>query len=394
MQTGFIYKVALFFLLTVMPIILNSQDYASSITELNNLVKIRKELHANPEYSHLEVKTAAILLKYLKQTSPDKIHTGIGGNGIIVEFSGNKPGPSRMFRCEMDAIKTDEGCNHLCGHDGHMTILIGLAGRIARDRDFSGKVFLLFQPAEEVGEGAALMVKDIEKLGLKFDFSYALHNNPGYPLNTVIIHEGTYAAGSTGMELNFEGASSHAAFPEQAVSPMDAIFSTIGEVRRLNSDKTSFSDFILGTVVNVEVGKVNYGVTPGEGSLRLTLRSFKDTDLDLLCGKIEAFAKIIADRERLKLRISYHDRFPATVNSIEANKIVIESAVKTGLNVLYAKEPTRGSDDFSFFTINSLGSFFDIGNGHGRADIHQQDYQFQDEIIMPAIELFNTIIKH
>jgi len=295
----------------------------------------------------------------------------------------------------MDAIKTDKGFEHLCGHDGHMAIMLGLAKRLSAGRDFPGKVYLLFQPAEEIGEGAALMVKDIEKLGLVFDYSYALHNNPKYPLNSIIIHKGTYAAGSVGMELKFTGASSHAAFPEQAISPSDAIFSVMQEVKRINKEKNGFTDFVLATVVNVEIGEANYGVTPGDGAIRLTLRSFVDGDLGKLCSEIEKFAQKKAGENGLKLAISYHDRFPATVNSNLANTNVIEAAEKAGLKILYAKEPTRGSDDFSFFTIKSNGSFFDIGNGEGGADIHQPDYKFPDEILIPAVNLFSEIIyKH
>ena len=392
MQSVFSYRTVLIITLNIMSIMSNSQDYTNKSIEQEKLINIRKELHNCPEYSHQEKRTAAILMKYLQRTAPDKIYSGLGGNGIIAEYSGKREGPSKMFRCEMDAIKTDEGFAHLCGHDGHMTILLGLAQRLSENREFGGKVYLLFQPAEEIGEGAALMVKDIERLGLKFDFSYALHNNPGYPLNSVIIHRGTYAAGSTGMELKFVGVPSHAAYPEQAISPTEAIFSTIQETKRLNGDKESFSDFILTTIVNVEIGEINYGVTPGEGSLRATLRSFKDEDLEVLCRKIEQFAKGTAERQGLKLFVSYHDKFPATVNSEIANEMVVKAAKDLGLNIIYVKDPTRGSDDFSFFTIKSYGAFFDFGNGEGRADIHQPDYQFPDEILIPAINLFSEII--
>ena len=395
MENKFSFRTLLLLTLITMYIESNSQIRTTASREEEKLTTIRKELHSCPEYSHLERETAKILIKYLQETSPDKIYSGIGGSGIIAEYSGNTAGPSKMFRCEMDAIKTDKGFEHLCGHDGHMAIMLGLAKRLSVAKDFPGKVYLLFQPAEEIGEGAALMVKDIEKLGLVFDYSYALHNNPKYPLNSIIIHKGTYAAGSVGMELKFTGASSHAAFPEQAISPSDAIISVMQEVKRINKEKNGFTDFVLATVVNVEIGEANYGVTPGDGAIRLTLRSFADEDLGKLCGKIEEFAHKKAGENGLKLAISYHDRFPATVNSNLANLNVIEAAEKTGLKILYAKEPTRGSDDFSFFTIKSNGSFFDIGNGEGGADIHQPDYKFPDEIMIPAVNLFSEIIyKH
>lgn len=392
MKSAFLYRSLVIITLNLISTMSYTQDNANVSVNLEKLMTIRKELHYCPEYSHQEKGTAAILIKYLQQTSPDKIYTGIGGNGIIAEYTGAKEGASKMFRCEMDAIKTDAGFEHLCGHDGHMTILLGLAQKLGKERAFEGKVYLLFQPAEEIGEGAAMMVKDIDKLGLKFDFSYALHNNPGYPLNNIIIHNGTYAAGSTGMELKFTGAPSHAAFPEQAISPTDAIFSTIQEIKAINADKVSFSDFILTTVVNVEIGEINYGVTPGEGYLRLTLRSFKDGDLDILCRKIEEFASRTALKQGLKLTVSYHDKFPATVNSELANNKVIKAAKDSDLILIYAKDPTRGSDDFSFFTVNSKGAFFDIGNGEGGADIHQPDYHFPDDIMIPAINIFSNII--
>jgi len=292
----------------------------------------------------------------------------------------------------MDAIKTDKGCEHLCGHDGHITIMLGLAQRLAENRNFSGTVFLLFQPAEEIGEGAALMIKDIDKLGLKFDYAFALHNNPNYELNEVIIHKGTYAAGSTGMELHFNGKASHAAFPEQAVSPVNAIFATINEIRRLNEDKTQFNDFTLTTVVNVEIGEANYGVTPGDGFLRLTLRSFDDADLNKLCGIIDNFASERAKKDGLKLTVTYHDRFPATINNSVANKMVEEAAKATGHSILYVTDPTRGSDDFCYFTNGAKASFFDIGNGKESSDLHQPDYHFSDEIIIPSINIFYDLV--
>jgi amidohydrolase len=353
---------------------------------------IRSKLHETPEYSGQEEKTASMLLEYLKETAPDKIYKGVGGNGIIVEYIGTLPGHSKMFRCEMDAINTDNGMNHLCGHDGHMAILIGLAQRVSANRDFPGKVYLLFQPAEETGEGAARMTEDIERVGLKFDYSFALHNRPGEPLGVVIIDKGTYAAASTGMELHFEGRQSHAANPEEAISPVKAIISVIQEAWRLNNAREGFGDFILATVVNVEIGEVNYGVTPGEGYLRFTLRGFRDEDLELLCEKITAFAKKEAAANGLELTVSKHDQFPATINSDQANEIVINAAQRLNMKVVYSSGPSRASDDFCHFGRRSKASYFDIGNGTESASLHQMDYRFSDEIIIPSLDLLSEIV--
>jgi len=392
MRHSIILKFTWFIILNLSFAMANSQDQTALRKIYDEAVQIRQNLHKIPEYSHKEEKTSALVLDYLRASKPDILHKNIGGYGIVAGFKGKHEGPAVMFRCELDAIKTDNGCEHLCGHDGHMAILIGLSRILAQNRDFNGTLWLLFQPAEEIGEGAAIMAKELQNLGVKFDYSFALHNNPGYPLNTIIIHEGVYAAGSVGMEIKFKGAPSHAAYPEQAVSPYNAITETAAYMQKLNSQKESFSDFILGTVVNITLGEINYGVTPGEGYLRMTLRSFADKDLEKLCTMMESFAKERGKRDNLGVSFAYFDRFPATVNNSMVNNLVKESAAKLGLDITQANEPGRGSDDFAFFAFESQSSFFDIGNGTEGEDIHRSGYKFSDEIMETAIKLYTTMI--
>jgi amidohydrolase len=392
MKRVIILKFIGFIILNFTGIMANSQNKIPVGQLFNEMKKMRQVLHNSPEYSHKEEQTAKILLGYLEPTKPDYLHKNIGGYGVVAGYKGKGNGPSVMFRCEMDAIKTENGFEHLCGHDGHMAILLGLSQIVSEKRDFDGTVWLLFQPAEEIGEGASMMAKELKELGIKFDYAFALHNHPGYPLNSIIIHEGVYAAGSVGMEVRFKGSPSHAAYPEQAVSPYNAIVSTADYMKSLNTDKESFKDFILGTVVNITLGEINYGVTPGEGYLRMTLRSFADEDLDKLCSMMERFAKAKGEEDKLEVTIAYFDRFPATVNDNSANLMVEAAAKSAGLEIIYAKEPTRGSDDFCFFAFDSLSSFFDIGNGTDGEDIHRSGYKFSDQIMETALNIYRTMI--
>ncbi len=371
--------------------IATSQTIKTDKAMLDRLYKIKAELNSSPEYSNQEKKTSEIVLNHIQKTNPDILQKNVGGYGVIAGYKGNLPGPSVMFRSELDAIKTENGYEHLCGHDGHMTILLGLAEIISGNRDFHGTIYLLFQPAEEIGEGAARMVKDMESSGLKFDYAFALHNNPGYDLNTIVIHEGVYAAGSVGMEIHFKGSPSHAAYPEQAVSPYNAITETAAYMRSLNCSKDVFEGFILGTVVNLVLGEINYGVTPGEGYLRMTLRSFVDSDLDKLCKLMEDFAGQKASEYGLSVNFAYFDKFPATVNDTKANELIVSAAKKDNLQIIYAKEPGRGSDDFAFFATSAISSYFDIGNGKG-ADIHTAGYKFSPEIIQCALNIYTSLI--
>lgn len=357
-----------------------------------NLARIRAELHSTPEYSHKEIMTAETILKYLKEANPDELYTEIGGHGIVAGFRGILPGDSIMFRCEMDAVPTEHGPNHLCGHDGHMAILLGLADKLSNDRFFSGKVWLFFQPAEEIGEGAARMVVDISRHGINFDYSFALHNNPRHELNKIIMYSDVYAAASVGMELLFSGSPSHAAFPEQASNPTYTIINIVEEIKRMNSDKRLFHNFVLGTVVNVHIGEANYGVTPGSGIIRVTLRAYDENDLNLFCRKIETFATEKASASALKVDITYHDRFPSTRNNVLASNMVMNAAEKLGMEVEWAAAPARGSEDFAHFTSISKACFFDIGNGKDGDDIHREGYRFSDDILMPAVNLYSSII--
>ena len=194
------------------------------------------------------------------------------------------------------------------------------------------------------------------------------------------------------MELFFKGAPSHAAYPEQAISPFRAIFETANYMHQLNSQKTLFTDFILGTVVNLSLGEINYGVTPGDGYLRMTLRSFVDSDLDKLCLLLERYSKNLAIEQGLEVSIAYFDRFPATVNDIKANEMVEKAIIENDIEYEYAKIPEKGSDDFAFFAFNSISSYFDIGNGIDTKDLHQQGYKFSNEIMETVLKIYRSII--
>lgn len=358
----------------------------------NRLSIIRAELHSSPEYSHKEENTAVIIEKYLREFSPDELYTRIGGHGVIAGFKGNRKGDTLMFRCEMDAVPTERGPVHLCGHDGHMAVLLGLANILSDNRDFPGKIWLFFQPAEEVGEGASLMVKELSRLRIRFDYAFALHNKPGVKINNIIIYKNVYAAASVGMELVFTGSPSHAAYPEQASNPTSVILNIVEEIKRVNSIKNLFSSFVLGTVINVHIGEANYGVTPGSGTVRATLRAYDEMDLSLFCKRIEAYAKEKSSKSMLNLEISYHDKFPATVNNPFACNMVEEAAKKLDLDLEYSQSPERGSEDFAHFASMSKACFFDIGNGFEGDDIHREGYRFNDSILDKAIKIYSTII--
>ena len=164
--------------------------------DIVELTAWRQKLHAMPEISGEEVATAAEVIAFLAETAPDKVLSGLGNTGVAAVFDGAEPGPTVLFRCELDALPIEEisdiphrsrlsGKGHMCGHDGHTATIAALARGFAKDRPKRGRVVLLFQPAEETGAGAAAVIADPRFAEITPDYAFSLHNLPGLPLGHV-----------------------------------------------------------------------------------------------------------------------------------------------------------------------------------------------------------------
>jgi amidohydrolase len=175
--------------------------------DVEELVALRHHLHRHPEVSGQEEWTAAQVLAELQPLRPDQVLTGLGGHGLAAVWQAPKSGPTVMFRSELDALPIEErstaphrstvpGKAHLCGHEGHTTILLGLARLIARQPHAEGRVVLMFQPAEEDGSGAAAVIADPRWPEIQPDWAFALHNMPGLPLGRAMIAPGPASAPS------------------------------------------------------------------------------------------------------------------------------------------------------------------------------------------------------
>jgi amidohydrolase len=202
--------------------------------DMIELVDWRHALHRNPEISGEERETASAVVRFVDTSKPDRVVTQLGGHGVAAVFDSGQPGPTVLFRCELDALPIQElsdaphrsavaGKGHLCGHDGHMTILGALSRAIGRERPRRGRAVLLFQPAEETGAGAAAVIADPKFEAIAPDYAFALHNMPGLPLGEARLSVGPANCASRGMRIVLTGKTSHASVPEGGVSPMLAV---------------------------------------------------------------------------------------------------------------------------------------------------------------------------
>lgn len=367
------------------------------------LTDLRRKLHQHPELSGQEKKTAAAIIAFAENFHPDGIHYPLGGEGVAIVFNGASTGPAVLIRCELDALPIAEindfphrsvstQVSHKCGHDGHMAIVSGLMPLLARKRPQKGKVVLLFQPAEETGEGALKVLEDINFKAIAAHFVFALHNLPGFETNAVVVKANAFASASKGMIITLKGKTSHAAEPENGISPALAVAELIQALTKL-PQRAVFSDFTLVTIVHAQIGERAFGTSPGHARLMATVRATKDSDMALMTAMAMEMADSVATSHRLKLEVEWVEEFPATMNQPECVDLIVAAAAENKLSVQQMTHPFRWSEDFGHYTQRYKGAMFGLGSGKNHPQLHHPDYDFPDEIILNGTKMFHSIIQ-
>jgi amidohydrolase len=321
------------------------------------LIRLRRELHSAPELSGNEQTTVGVITKFFRQFNPDQVLAPLGGTGIAFLFDSRRPGPTVVFRCELDAIAIQEendfayrskipGVSHQCGHDGHMAIMAGLGYLISLKRPERGRIILLLQPAEETGRGAAAVVDDPKFKNLNADYAFALHNLPGYPLGAVLIKPGPINCASCGMTIRLTGRCSHAAWPEDGLSPALPMCELIEGLAQLPSSAALNPDYRNVTVVHARLGDPAFGLSPGYARVMATLRSETDEGLSILAEHAQGLAKDKALRADLDYEIDWTEAFVASSNDPGACEIVKKAGIAAGAEIIYLKAPLPVSEDF------------------------------------------------
>jgi len=368
-----------------------------------NCINLRHKLHQHPELSNTEAGTAARLVKYLAPLSPDQIITGIGGTGVAVCFGDGATGITVMLRCELDALPIAEtnavnyrsitaGISHKCGHDGHMAILAAVAQYYAKNRPKAGRVILLFQPAEETGEGAKRVLEDKIAQQLKPNFVFALHNVPKHSMGEVFIKTGTICCASRGVIIRLKGKTAHAAQPETGNSPVKAVYQLLPLFEQLPMLINSKSDFTFATVVGVKLGEKAFGTSPADAEIYVTLRSEHDHEMKRLAEIIHAKVKTLAIEHKLAYSIESEDVFDATVNHEEAVAIITSALSEEPVHL--TPHPFPWSEDFGQFTSLYCGALFGLGAGEETPALHNSDYDFPDQLIETGSRYFIKITEH
>ncbi|WP_418512871.1 amidohydrolase [Corallibacter sp.] len=372
--------------------------------ETDYLKLFRQNLHKQPELSGSEKNTAKTIASELKKYNPSKIITNLAGFGVIAIFDSNKKGKTIVFRAELDALPIQETntfphasktshVSHKCGHDGHSTILIGLAQALQKSPLKKGSVVLLFQPAEETGQGAKAIFQETKFINLKPDFVFALHNVPSYKKGTIICKPDTFTPSVVSLAITLKGKTSHAAEPEHGINPDLALHELIYKIKMLENPNQSKEDFSTIATVYACLGSKDYGISAGEGELHFTIRTWTPKQLEILKQAIKNLTQEICSIHNLNFEIDWFQEFSANRNNQDAFDIIESAAKSNHFEFINKEHPFKWGEDFGLFTQHYKGAMFGLGAGTETPTLHNPDYDFPDDITSYGVTMFHTILK-
>ncbi len=376
-----------------------------SASDLQHLVDIRHHLHRHPELSREEKNTAAYVAKCLEELG-FTVERGVGGHGLLATIEGSGEGPGVGLRADMDALAISEqtglpyesanaGCMHACGHDGHMTILLGAAMILSRKRDFPGSVHLVFQPAEERFGGARMMVADgmLERYPMQRIFG--LHNWPGLAAGTVAVHDGPVMSGTSEFTLGFSAAGGHASTPHLTGDPLLAGAHFLTGIQQAVARSVDPLEAAVVTVGSFQGGFAQ-NIIPQNAELMGTLRGFRTETLLHLRKRVEAVAGAAAAIGNCDWNLVFDEPLcTPVVNTPRERDIMRKAAASSNLTLASGWPPSMGGDDFGDFLIHLPGAYALLGHGELQPEggLHQPKYDFNDELIASGAALLAESAK-
>ncbi|WP_281971978.1 M20 aminoacylase family protein [Ruegeria faecimaris] len=381
-----------------MPVVNRIADFSA------DMAAWRQHLHTIPELAFECHETAAFVADRLREFGVDELHEGIATTGIVAIINGQGEGPTIGLRADMDALpipeetgvayqSTKPGNMHACGHDGHTTMLLGAARYLAETRNFRGRVALIFQPAEEEGGGAGVMVE--EGIMDRFDISqiYALHNAPGIPEGSFQTTPGPIMAAVDTFEVHIQGLGGHGAMPHETRDPVMAACGIAQAIQTIVSRNNYALDSLVISVTQIHTGTVN-NVIPDTAFINGTVRTFDPTVQKMVMERMEQIVQGQAQSYGVEARLDYEVNYPATINDADKTGFAAEIArdVAGADRVMTNVDAMMGAEDFSYMLQSRPGAYLFLGQGEG-AGLHHPKYNFNDDIAPVGASFFARIVE-
>jgi amidohydrolase len=367
----------------------------------------RRDIHAHPETAFEEHRTSDVVARMLSAFGLE-VHRGLAGTGVVGTLRAGTSKRAIGLRADLDALhiheqndfahrSTHEGRMHACGHDGHMSMLLGAAKYLAATRRFDGTVHFIFQPAEENEGGGRAMVEQGLFERFPCDSVYGLHNWPGMPVGRFGVMPGAMMASFDIFEITVTGRGAHAAMPHDGIDPVVAASAAVQALQTIASRSINPVDAAVLTVTQFHAGDT-WNVIPAQATLRGTTRAFSaQVQVAIETG----IRRVMAGIDRTygtTSAVRYERRYPPTINTPREAVLAAEAIAKVvgKENVLSDLQPTMGAEDFAFMLQARPGCYVWMGNGPGEGGcrLHNPRYDFNDECLPIGASYWATLVEH
>ncbi len=373
----------------------------SIVTQAASIKALRRDIHAHPELCFEEQRTADLVAERLTEWGIP-VHRGLGTTGVVGLVKGGSSPRAVGLRADMDALPMQEfntfahasvhaGKMHACGHDGHTAMLLGAAQHLAKNRNFDGTVYLIFQPAEEGGGGAREMIKEGLFEQFPMEAVFGMHNWPGGDVGRFAVSPGAVMASASEFKIVIRGKGGHAALPHTAIDPVPVACQLVQGFQTIISRNKKPVDPGVISVTMIHAGEAT-NVVPDSCELQGTVRTFSMEALDMIERRMRQVAEHISAAHECTCEFEFDRNYPPTINS-EAEALFARRVMASivGEENVLVQEPTMGAEDFAFmlqakpgaycFIANGDGSHREMGHGAGPCTLHNPSYDFNDDLI-------------
>lgn len=377
------------------------------------VVATRRDLHQHPELGFKETRTAGIVADRLRALKFDEVRTGIAGTGVVGILKGGKPGKVVALRADMDALPIQEAItpvykslvpnvNHSCGHDGHTSMLLGVADIMSRMRaDLQGTLMFVFQPAEEGdpdgGEtGALRMIKAGAFANPKPDAIFGLHLDPQLPVGQVGAHSGPSMASASRFTLKIIGKKTHGAMPHTGIDPIPIAAEVVNAFQTIPSRQVDAQTPMVLTVGSI-VGGNRYNVVADSVEMQGTVRTFTADGPAAVKAKMEAILKGVTSAYGASYELNYFTNAPVTFNEPKLAAASISALADTlGSAKLLKPALQMVSEDFSYFQQQMPGFYFFVGIKNEAKGItamwHTEFYDMDEDALKVGVRSMSAVV--
>jgi len=383
-----------------MPVLPRSLEIQAEISA------IRRDIHAHPELAFEENRTSDGVAAKLEEWGLE-VTRGLGKTGLVGTLRKGNSLKSIGLRADMDCLPMDEandfahrstspGRMHACGHDGHTAMLLGAAKVLSETRNFEGAVHFIFQPAEEGGGGAKVMIEDGLFEKFPCDAVFAIHNKPGVPVGHIVTKGGPLLAAADRWDIRITGKGGHAAHPHSTLDPMVVGANIVMALQTIVSRNIDPIDSGVVTVGFFHAGSA-YNVIPGDAHIGGTTRTTTPANRELVKRRIDEICEGAARMHGVKIEVEHKPGYPPTVNDVEQARFAAD--VAAGVCGEHAVQdntrPSMGAEDFSYMLEKVPGAMVWLGNGGGpgTVSLHNSRYDFNDMAIPFGVSFFVRTVE-